>query len=50
MGPKNAEIAVLELPELKMFFATQPWWVAFKEPVDYKNVRLTTFSLFSPLL
>ena len=50
VGTKNAEIAVLEQLEPKIFFAIQPWWVAFKEPVDYKNVQLTKFSLFSPLV
>ena len=49
IGPKNAEIAVLEQLAPKLFFTTQPWWEAFKETVDYKNVRLTKFSLFSPL-
>ena len=49
IGPKNAEIVVLEQPEPKISFTTQPWWVAFKEPVNYNNVQLTKFLLFSPL-
>ena len=49
IGSKSAEIAVLEQPELKTFFATQPCSVAFKESVDYKNVRLTKFSLSATL-
>ena len=49
IGPKNTEIVVLEQPEPKIFFTTQPWWVAFKEPVNYNNVQLTKFLLFSPL-
>ena len=49
IGTKNAEIGVLEQLEPKIFFATQPWWVAFKEPVNYKNAQLTKFSLFPPL-
>ena len=49
MGPKNAEIAVLEQLEPKIFFATQSWWVAIQDPEDYKNVRLIKCSLFSSL-
>ena len=49
ISPKNAKIAVLEQLEPKIFLATQPWWVAFKEPVEYKNVWMTKFSQFLPL-
>ena len=43
IGPKNAEMAVSEQPEPKLFLPTQPWRVAFKEPVDCENVGLAKF-------
>ena len=36
IGPKNAEIAVLEQLAPKLFFTTQPWWEAFKRLLTIK--------------
>ena len=47
-GFKNTEIAVLEHLELKIFFATQPWWTAFKQAIiDLKKHLDLHFSLIS---
>ena len=49
-GFKNAKIAVWEHLELKIFFAAQPWWVAFQQTViDLQNIQIYIFCLFHPL-
>ena len=49
IGPKNAEIAVLEQLEPKIFFTTQPWWLAFEEPVHYEKCPTDkAFTIFTP--
>ena len=47
IGPKNAEIAVLEQLEPKIFFTIQPWWVGFKNP-DYESLTDKVFTIFTP--
>ena len=44
ISPKNAEIAVPEQLEAKFFFATQQWWVAFKQKCPTEKI----FTIFTP--
>ena len=49
IGLKNTEIAVLEKLEPKIFFTTQPWWLAFEEPVPYTKCPTDkAFTIFTP--
>ena len=47
LQPKQA---VLERLNLKIFFAAQPWWAAFRETTKYINYRTSKIFLFATLL